>query len=400
MGAYTYRIPPCPYYDTKTMERWLEDMAAKGLFLGEEGIFPGIIAFEKRTPQPIRYRLIASEHPYRKARAYRYAPIPDEKTQAFHAEFGWKYIATRRDFNIYVCTDPNAPEMNTDPRIQAMGYAQAAKRQMTDVICYCLVFSIHLLLLFWKIWEYLLGTSHRLSLTNSWIGLMWLFYLIPALRGYRKLRQQQKLLEDGSVLPDSPGYQKTAPGYWFALIGKALLIVSLFAAVFFSPPSVYREGDWTPLSEYTGIIPFATMEELLPDAQFREDTTWNNHISHSTTMLADTCQLRQQLHITLPDGTKTSGSLDITYRKTKIKDAAYDQAVKEFTRGIRADYDPTMLPIEGIDYAFYYRYYSFDYVVLQKGDTFLSVNFHIYHGDPITPEQIAYTMAPYLTVEE
>lgn len=397
MSAFTYRIPPCPYWDTKTMEVWLEEMAAKGLILGKEGIFPGIVAFEKGRPQPIRYRLIASEHPYSKGRAYRYAPIPDEKTQAFHEEFGWKYTATRRDFHIYACTDPNAPEMETDPQIQAMGYAQSAKRQMTDVICYCLIFAIHFLMLLWKVWEYLLGTSHRLSLTNSWISLMWLFYLIPALQGYRKLRQQQKLLEEGTSFPESPGYRKTAPGYWISLVGKALLLISLFIAVFTSPPSVYREGNGTPLSEYTGKIPFATMEEMLPDAQFREDTAWNNHISHSSTILADTWQLNQQLHITLPDGTQTSGSVHITYRNNKIKNAAQDQAEKEFTRGIRSDDDPTLLSIEGIDYAFYYKDYSYDYVVLQKGNTFLSVNFHIYNGDPITAEEIALIMAPYLT---
>ena len=151
------------------------------------------------------------------------------------------------------------------------------------------------------------------------------------------------------------------------------------------------------MSEYNEELPFATMEQLLPDAQFREDTAWNNHISHSSTILADTWQLNQQLHITLPDGTKTSGSLHITYRNNKIKDAAQDQAEKEFTRGIRSDDDPTMLSIEGIDYAFYFNDYSYDYVVLQKGDTFLSVNFHIYNGDPITAQEIALIMAPYLT---
>lgn len=397
MGTYTYRIPPCPYWDTNTMEVWLEKMAQKGLFLGQEGIFPGIIAFEKGQPRQIRYRLIASEHPYRKARAYRYAPVPDEKTQNFYREFGWQYIATRRDFHIYACTDPNAPEMNTDPQIQAMAFSQAAKRQKTDVICYSLIVAAYLAVLLMQLWDYLSGTSRSLSLVNFWLIPLWLFYLIPSIRGYRQLRLRQKRLEEGSPLPDSPGYRKTAPGYWFGLLGKGLLFISVFAAVFTSPPTVYPEEDWIPLSAYTEQLPFATMDELLPDAQFREDSTWDNHICTRSTFLSDTVKLDQQLHITLPDGTQTSGSLDIVLRKIKVPGVARAQAEKEYRRGVRSQNEPTMLEVEGIDYAFCYKAYSYDFVVLQKGNAFLSVNFHIYSGNPITPEEIALAMAPYLT---
>ena len=400
MGAFTYRIPPCPYYDTKAMEAWLQDMAKKGLILGNEGIFPGIVAFEKAQPQNVRYRLVASEHPYRKARAYRYAPVPDGKTQAFHREFGWEYIATRRDFHIYTCADPNAPEMETDPQIQAMAYGQAAKRQRTDVLCYALIVAVHLFTLIWWAYDFLLGSAIRFPMNNVWLLLLWLFYLFPAVRGYRQLRLRQKMLKEGASLPPSPGYRKTAPGYWLSLVGKAMLVTCLFVTVFLSPPALYQEEEWTPLSQYTGEIPFATMEELLPEAQLREDIAWNNHILTTSTILADTWQLRQQLHITLPDGTKTSGNLNIIRRHTRIPSAAHKQAADIYSKGESWNQEPVPLSIEGVDCAFYYADRTYDYVVLQKNNIFLSVDFQVYNGDPISPEQIARIMAPYLTGQE
>ena len=36
-----YRLTPCPARDMDTMEAWLEDMAAQGLFLTKDGFFCG-----------------------------------------------------------------------------------------------------------------------------------------------------------------------------------------------------------------------------------------------------------------------------------------------------------------------------------------------------------------------
>lgn len=396
MGNFTYRIAPCPYYDTKTMEVWLEEMAEKGLILGDEGIFPGMIAFQKSRPQSIRYRLIASEHSYRKSRAYRYAPVPDEQTQTFYKEFGWYYIATRRDFHIYACTDPNAPEMQTDPRVQAMAYDHAIRREKVDILGYSLLAAINGFLLLWQLYDFLIGNSLRLSLYHGWLSLMWLFFLVPHIRSWHQLRLMQKILREGSPLPPSQGYRKTAPGYRLTLAGKVLLISVFFLTVFHAPSSVYHRQEWTPLSEYTGEIPFATMEELLPEARLREDVAWGNEILTTSTPLADTWQLNQQLHITLADGTQTSGTLKITRRHTKIASIAHRQALKAFSREEARDHNPVLLSIDGIDYGFYSAARTHDYVVLQKDNMIITVDFKIYSADPITAAQIAEIMYCYL----
>lgn len=395
MSNFVYRIPPCPSYDIEGMESWLEDMAAKGYVLGQEGIFPGIVAFEKTEPKQYKYRLIASAHKYghRNSRLGRYAPVPDEKTQDFHREFGWDYVATRRDFSIYCAKDPNAPEMDSDPQIQALAVGAAAKRQLVDIFCYSLIVLMNAALTLWLGYGYLTGVRDYFRFSGLMFAVLWLLLTVQCVHSYIRLNRLKKSLLSGQTLTHRSDYRRSAPKYW---TGQALRVVFLVFWIFliWNTDTTIRDSDhWIALDEYTGDIPFATMEELLPESQFREDPSWGCYITVKSTPLSETYELRQKLHITLPDGTETSGSLDVVYLETNSPASARFMADKEYRRGIRADYDPTELNIEGIDYAFYYNYYSFDYVVLCKGSAFLSVNFHIYEGDPITPEEIGKIMA-------
>ena len=58
---YAYRLPPCPAYDVEGTESWLSEMAKKGFVLTRDGFFAGFGIFEITEPQPLRYRLEASE---------------------------------------------------------------------------------------------------------------------------------------------------------------------------------------------------------------------------------------------------------------------------------------------------------------------------------------------------
>lgn len=58
-----YPIPPCPTYDLRTTQVWLEDMAKEGLFLKKFiylGIYTICAVFEERAPKAVRYRLDAA----------------------------------------------------------------------------------------------------------------------------------------------------------------------------------------------------------------------------------------------------------------------------------------------------------------------------------------------------
>lgn len=395
MSHYAYRLAPVHYADIDGMESWLEDMAAKGYVLGQEGIFSGVVAFEKTEAKNYKYRLIANTYKYgwTGGRFNRYAPVPDEKTQEFHREFGWEYVATRKDFNIYVAKDPNAPEMDTDPQIQATAIHAAAKRKLWDIWGFSFIILNNLLITLWCGFEFLTGASRVFNFGLLLQCPLWILFLIQYIYAYIRLKRTENVLLSGQPLAHKSDYRKKIPLYWASRCVQPLLIASIFFTIFHVDFTVSKFDDWVKLEEYSGEVPFATMQELLPEAQFREDPSWGSYIGVTSSFLSETYTLEQKLHITLPDGTQTSGSLEITYLDAAWDWVAQDRAEDEFRRGDRADYDPKVIEIEGVDFAFYYNYYSYDYVVLRKGNVFVAVNFHIYEGDPITPEQIGQIMA-------
>ena len=91
-----YRLPPCPAYDVEGVESWLSDLAREGLFLERDGIFAGVMSFERRAPQTVRYRLEAVQH----RPGFLEGPpgAPEEDLIALYAGYGWEYLLKYGDF--------------------------------------------------------------------------------------------------------------------------------------------------------------------------------------------------------------------------------------------------------------------------------------------------------------
>ena len=125
MAKFYYRIPLCPYYDIGAMEGWLEKMAEKGYILDKDGYVFRFFQFQKTQPQTIRYRLEA-----RTGSPLDILPsdVPEAEALSLNEELGWEYVCTYQDFHIYRTSDPNAPELNTDPVVQAMGLTPLRRR--------------------------------------------------------------------------------------------------------------------------------------------------------------------------------------------------------------------------------------------------------------------------------
>ena len=121
---YTYRLPPCPSYDVEGTESWLSAMAEKGYVLAKDGFLFGFAAFEKAQPQKLRYRLQASQQPIG---ALSENTLPED-AEDLYASFGWRYVCARGQFHIFCTDSPDAPELNTDPRVQAIALDVVRKR--------------------------------------------------------------------------------------------------------------------------------------------------------------------------------------------------------------------------------------------------------------------------------
>lgn len=135
---YIYRIPPCGKYDIAGMESWLEDMAEKGYFLDRDGVFLGIAIFRLEPAKTARYRLEATAT---KGGIFSSQTDPEEEAVAFHQDMGWDYCGRWGQFWVYRCDDPLAPELHTDPRVQALsfrGLTRLQRQNFLGTLCYLL----------------------------------------------------------------------------------------------------------------------------------------------------------------------------------------------------------------------------------------------------------------------
>lgn len=109
MSKFVKRVIPFESCDIPAIQNWLEDMAEKGLFFKECGVF--FARFEKAEPRNMRYRLdfcdvVACD-------------IPEEKKELYERS-GWNVVGDFKNDCVVICTDDtDAPEIYTDCELLA-----------------------------------------------------------------------------------------------------------------------------------------------------------------------------------------------------------------------------------------------------------------------------------------
>lgn len=107
MSKFVKRVIPFESCDIPAIQSWLEDMAEKGLFFKECGVF--FAKFEKGEPKDMRYRLdfcdvVACD-------------IPEEKKELYERS-GWNVVGDFKNDCVVICTEnPDAPEIYTDCKL-------------------------------------------------------------------------------------------------------------------------------------------------------------------------------------------------------------------------------------------------------------------------------------------
>lgn len=132
MSKYVRRIIPFGSGDIPAVQRWLEDMAEKGLFFKECGLL--FAKFTKGEPKKMRYRLdfcdiVACD-------------IPDEKKELYE-QSGWHVVGDYNSDLVVVCTDdPDAPEIYTEPELLVKPLKSIMYKYMACTIAFAIIFFI------------------------------------------------------------------------------------------------------------------------------------------------------------------------------------------------------------------------------------------------------------------
>lgn len=117
-------LRPANVYDVAANETWLEDMARQGYRLVGMTGWSGV--FEKADPFICRYRM---QPLFKKEKR-----PPEEMVEAYR-ELGWEYAGTiPGTFHVWRCEDPTAPELDTDPVVQGMGYRYLRRKMHRNIV--------------------------------------------------------------------------------------------------------------------------------------------------------------------------------------------------------------------------------------------------------------------------
>ena len=249
------RLVPCPPYDVEACESWLGDMAEQGLMPERWGGFEA--RFRRETPRPVRYRLTAARL---KGNVLFIPPgTPDAGEEALYEEAGWHFVCRQNEFYIYACDDPAAPELHTDPAVQALSLKMACRSAVFSFVCWAIVIALRSSELFsgdgfLNLVEY--------PLTALVFAFCYLSLMLTSLQNLYCIFSLRRKLKRGLPPDHHKNWRWSAPlhrcanGLW--RLALPFLIVLLFCVNFHPDRSTYLRNT----EEEKAAMPFATLEDL------------------------------------------------------------------------------------------------------------------------------------------
>lgn len=390
-------IPPYPDYDIRGTETWLEEMARKGHFLEPGRAFRhGFAYFVRGNPQSLRYRLVPPEG---KINAQPPGSVhPSEEQLRRMEDFGWHYITYRGQYHIYACSDPNAPDMNTDPQVQALALNVTQKRMRSW-------------LLFVLVWGLLHASAGKIriflfsSMINepaaSWLypRLCFLGLLgICLLPGLIYITRFRKKLKQG-IVPE-PGKPFSPPFSGVVNLLSVLPIVFVFFAPYLFPWPPVHSVQKLPV-EQVDSLSLVTVGDLYPEAEVRYiSTDGQAEYQAWDTEFTSGCQiLEEHFRLTQPTGAQCAGRWTVHRCDTAGWVAVGYAMEQRFLDWIREKDITEQVALPGWDYASVYRIETPSnmdtdklVLLLSRGGSFFRAELTLFwedSGETPTPQELA-----------
>lgn len=386
-----YRIPPCSRYDIAGTESWLEDMAAQGWELEKDGFFLGFAHFLQAQPQRVRYRLEATDS---QDGLFSDDHNPDQEAEHLNRLMGWNFIARRGQFYIYCCSDPAAPEMHTDPRVQAESLKALTKYQRT------LLGNNLFMLVFYTLMHF----SGVILSSAVYMGLIFflsaLVFVLMSFGGdvcnLIRISCLRKKLRHGERMSHRTDYRSTRWRYWCGKI-VCLICVIVFVTSLLTTAGRHLTGeDAVPLEDWEKDFPFATLEDAFPGAELDYDVPiidsevihWSNALSE------ENYDYTEYADITWED-TEFTGYLYLNHHECRFDWMARWMAreLAIMSQGSLLDRlfldrpEIRSLDVEA-DYAVTYSDCS-TYVIVCRGNIVIRARYSTYGHDFYSPEEFA-----------
>ena len=254
-----HRICPCFAHDMEGIQTWLEDMAKEGLMMEPEGRTLTVFSFRRGAPQNVRYRLEAVAP----RGLWSASDGPDWEMRKTFAQMGWKYLDYFGSFHIYRCDNPQAPELNTDPTVQATTL-QSLKDHQKSAATHAVLYP-----LFYTLITNRAISPFRLAVTaGSWLPLsiigflLWAF--VSSVCTIIRLGRYQRRLKAGEALTVRKDWKKSShTAKWLRLLPGSLVLIMLLSL----GSLLLKTAERQPLDAAPDELPFVTLEEIFPEAE-------------------------------------------------------------------------------------------------------------------------------------
>ena len=310
-----YKLTPYPWYKPEETERWLEEKARNGLFLSKGTVIRFFAAFERQEPKAVRYRLAAP------AGHSDGSGTPSGEEVGIAQEMGWTYTARDGEFAVYRCDDTEAPELNTDPEVEAMSLKRIRRRGMSGL--FSSIFWLVLLaglITVGRVWLLLLmDESGWMVLSASLMGLIDL--VVSAGKTFRLWKLYRRLKNGRPAKERSLRTPRRTPRVTAAQLGNILALITAVGMMvncigyFFTS----KDSGGIPISEYTDPFPFPTMAEMGKEGSFVQEDfqSYNEVQEQEVPLIGKTIRLSENGRFETKDGRKIQGFWFIDYAQCK-----------------------------------------------------------------------------------
>lgn len=270
------KLLPLSVYDIPGIEAWLEDQANAGLF---PVFLDAWVTFESTGVPGTRFRL----EPWGTE-----GTSPSEEQLELYRQAGWEYALTvGRVYYLFYTTDPDAPDLYSDPQSRGMSLERLEKRVQRYRRFEILLWSLVGVFLAWALFfpskfdvQYDPLAKLPLLLLHLFNPILLLFFILGVflwhqrLRDWRILAKTCRALKEGLPPPPSPG-----PSRAMAREQKITLILIpiLLAALVFQFMS--NHGRLTvPVEDFTR--PYVALQELEQVELVRSQEVFGNSSFH------------------------------------------------------------------------------------------------------------------------
>ena len=177
--------------DIKAVERWLNDMAARGLFLSSTG--SSWWRFYEDEPEEVRYRLEPVEE--------RDGKLDHLKNEDYE-KMGWKYVASHKDwYHIYLAQSGTAEELHTDLFVKSMLFQKYQKSLWSIALSDMIILGVLIMgiyrLFSTEVSGPALFLASPLFLQNAVVGTLLLIMPLRTAAAIYKVWKLRKDLENG-----------------------------------------------------------------------------------------------------------------------------------------------------------------------------------------------------------